>query len=553
MIRLVSERAMVWSAALALVVLVGVPIALLLFAAVRGPLGYLPFEQQAGFTADNFTTALTQPGLFSMVFDTGLYVGGAVLVALVIGFVLAWLVERTVLPLPNVLFGAVLVPFLVPPAVILNAWRSVLLPRTGDLNVFLRSVFGGGEVGPIDPFNLPTMVIAQGLLLTPLVFLVIAATLRNLDATMEEAGRASGASGFSTLRRVTLPLIFPGMFTAAVLGIWLTLDSVDTPATFAAYGRLSLLNFRILGALTGNEGSVGYGLAAAYAVLAMAPLALLFLAYAYVARRAQRFATITGLSVRARRLHLGRWAIPSAAFITLYLAAMWGLPGYSLLKGSFQAGFSGYAAVLSSSQFWEAAFNSGVVASGSATLGVVVVLLVAWTVVRLQRGWLAHVLDVLATAPIAVPALLAGLAFLLYYLTLNFLPLYGTLLGLTFALTFRLAIPYRITNVALRQIGREMEEASAASGASPITTLKRVTGPLLAPAIAISWIFFFLFAVRESTITQFVGPVAPTFRSVRSFADGPGTAQAANVLIIVMVLATVLLVRYVLFRRARLL
>jgi iron(III) transport system permease protein len=553
MIRLVSERATIFSAALALVVLVGVPIALLLFAAIRGSLGYLPFEEQATFTTYNFTAALTQHGFFKMVLDTGLYVGGSVLVALVIGFVLAWLVERTVLPLPNVLFGAVLVPFLLPPTVILNAWRGVVLPRTGELNVFLRSVSGGGEVGPIDPFNLSTMVIAQGLLLAPLVFLVIAATLRNLDATMEEAGRASGANGFSTMRKVTLPLVFPAMFTATVLGIWLTLDSVDTPATFAAYGRLSLLNFRILDALTGNEGSVGYGLAAAYAVLAMAALVLLFLVYAYVARRAQRFATITGSSVRARRLRLGRWAIPSALFVTLYLAAMWGLPGYSLLKGSFQAGFSGYAAVLSSVQFWEAVFNSGVVAFGSATLGVMVVLLVAWTVVRLRKGWFAQSLDVLATAPIAVPALLAGLAFMLYYLTLNFLPLYGTLLGLTFALTFRLAIPYRITNAALRQIGSEMEEASAASGASSLTTLRRITWPLLAPAMAISWIFFFLFAVRESTITQFVGPVGPTFRSVRSFADGPGTAQAANVLIIVMVLAIVLLARYVLFRRARLL
>ena len=552
MIRLVSERAMAWSAALALIVLVGVPIALLLFAAIRGPLGYLPFEREAGFTAENLTEVLTQHGFFNMVLDTGLYVGGAVFVALVVGFVLAWLVERTVQPLPNVLFGAVLVPFLVPPGVILNAWRGALLPRTGELNVFLRSVSGGGDFGPIDPFNLPTMVIAQGLLLTPLVFLVIAATLRNLDATIEEASRASGASGLATLRSVTLPLVFPGMFTAAVLGVWLTLDSVETPATFAAYGRLSLLNFRILGALTGNEGYVGYGLAAAYAAMAMAALTLLFLAYAYVARRAHRFATITGSSARVERLHLGGWAIPSTVFIALYLAAMWGLPGYDLATGSFRAGFSGYAAVLSSGRFWEAAFNSGVLASGSATLGVIVVLLVAWTVVRLRKGWLSRALDVLATAPIAVPALLAGLAFMLYYLTLDFLPLYGTLLGLTLALTFRLAVPYRITNAALRQIGREVEEASAASGAPPFTTLKRITVPLLAPAVAISWIFFFLFAVRESTLTQFVGPVGPTFRSVRGFADGPGSTQAANVIIIVMVLTVVLLVRYVLLRRARL-
>ena len=47
---------------------------------------------------------------------------------------------------------------------------DLALPRTGTLNVFLRSIFPFDTPGPINLFNLPSIIVIQGLFLTPLVF-----------------------------------------------------------------------------------------------------------------------------------------------------------------------------------------------------------------------------------------------------------------------------------------------------------------------------------------------------------------------------------------------
>ena len=543
-------------AVLGLLLLVGIPLLLLIFSSVRGPQGVLPFQSAAYFTADNFAQALTHRDLLPTLRDTAFYVGGAVALSLLIAFPLAWLAERADLPFPNALFVLVLVPFLLPQGTLVRAWSGYLMPRTGELNVWLRGLLDlGVDRGPLDPYNLPTMVVAQGLVLTPVVFLVLAATLRNLDGAMEEASRAAGASALTTARRVTLPLVFPGVFTAAVLAAWLTLDSTTVPFIFGGQAEASLLNFRIWAALNPPDQSFsGFGLASAFALLAMLLLGLLFGLYAFTTRRVERFATVTGRSARSHRAELGYWSIPAAAFVLAYLALMWGLPGYRLVRGSMVAGLSGYWAQLTNPRFLDALFNSAVMSIGSATIGTIVVVLVAWVVVRSRAGPWRTGLDLLATASLVIPAAVAGVAFLMAFLMARELSLYGSLAGVTYALAYRVAIPYRIANASMRQLGAEMEEASATSGAPPFTTLRRITFPLLAPAVSISWIFFFVFAVRESTIVRYLGFVEPTIGAGSRFVRGgpPGSASAGTVLTFLFILGTILLVRWLLFRWGRL-
>jgi iron(III) transport system permease protein len=551
-----GQRPIAALAGVGLTALVAVPMLMLIFAAVRGPIGSLPFESQAFFTTSNFQDAATQGGLYRLGRDTFFYVAGVVTISVVLGFALAWIVERTDIPFPNAIFILVLVPFLIPQSTMTNAWLEHLLPRTGQVNIWLRETLNLDITrGPIDPYNIQMMIVFQGLLLTPIVFLVLAAILRNQNGAMEEASRASGAGHWGTLRRVTAPLLFPGVFTAVVLAVWLTLDSTLVPFLLGGAGKVSLFNFRIWAALNSADGSyTGFGLASAYAVMGMVTLFVLFAVYALTTRHTAKYATITGNSMRAPKLELGYWFLPTAGFVLAYLALTWGVPGYRLVQGSFRAGLSGYWAQLTSSRFLDALFNSAVMSIGSATLGTIVIVLVAWTVVRSRAGPWKNGLDLLATSSLVIPAALAGVAFLTLFLTIRGIPLYGSLIGVTYALAYRLAIPYRITNAAMRQVGKDMEEVSATSGASPFTTLRRVTIPMLAPAISISWTIFFVFAVRESTLIRYLGFNDPTFGTgLGRFRGGPpGAAEAGTVLSILFILGTILGVRYLLFRRARL-
>src|SRR6187399_3124886 len=78
----------------AAIYLIAVPLAMLLFAAFRGPADYLPFEPGARWTLEHRPGLVTDPIHFTGILpDTFIFVAGTVVVAFAIGFGLAWLVE----------------------------------------------------------------------------------------------------------------------------------------------------------------------------------------------------------------------------------------------------------------------------------------------------------------------------------------------------------------------------------------------------------------------------------------------------------------------------
>ena len=88
--------------------LVAVPILMLVFSAFRGPIGTLPFESNTYFTTENIYEAFQFGNFNRMARDTILYVTGSVFLALLIGYVLAWIIERTDFPLTGVWFVAII-------------------------------------------------------------------------------------------------------------------------------------------------------------------------------------------------------------------------------------------------------------------------------------------------------------------------------------------------------------------------------------------------------------------------------------------------------------
>jgi iron(III) transport system permease protein len=71
------------------------------------------------------------------------------------------------------------------------------------------ALFNGYSVGG--------MIWAEAISFTPLAFLLIASTLRNMDSALEEAAIACGVGPIKAFRSITLPLIVPGIAGAAML------------------------------------------------------------------------------------------------------------------------------------------------------------------------------------------------------------------------------------------------------------------------------------------------------------------------------------------------
>ena len=197
----------------AAIYLIGVPLAMLLFAAFRGPADFLPFEPGAQLDASRMSARCSPTRcIYTRILpDTFVFVAGTVALVFVMAFGLAWLVERTDLPGREIWFSLILFPLLVPTPVLAIAWIFLMGPNAGWLNLVIRAALGLEGSGPINIFSMGGLILCQALASTPFVFLLLTSTLRAMDPALEEASGASGASPLTTFRRVTLPVLLPGL------------------------------------------------------------------------------------------------------------------------------------------------------------------------------------------------------------------------------------------------------------------------------------------------------------------------------------------------------
>src|SRR3954447_19148597 len=304
----------------AAIYLIAVPLAMLLFAAFRGPADYLPFEPGAHWTLEHVQTLFTDPLIYTRILpDTFIFVAGTVVVAFAIGLGLAWLVERTNLPAPEIWFALILFPLLVPAPVLAIAWIFLMGPNAGWLNLAIRAALGLDGSGPINIFSMGGLILCQTLASAPFIFLLLSATLRTMNPALEEASGTSGAAPLTTFARVTLPVLLPGLLAPLILITLITAEQFELPLMIGLPARIIVFSYRIYFELNPAGGLPNYGGAAAISLPFILFGVLLLLLYNHLIRRADSFVTMTGKGYRQRRLPLGAWRIPALALAALYV------------------------------------------------------------------------------------------------------------------------------------------------------------------------------------------------------------------------------------------
>ena len=496
---------------LAALYLVGAPLIMLIYAAFRGPSDFLPFEPGAHWTFDNVRDVFREPLLYTKVIpETFEFVAGTVTLTSIIAFSLAWLVERTDLPGRNIWFSLTLFPLLVPIPVLGIAWIMLLGPNAGWANIALRALTGFEGPGPLNVFSLPGLILCQSLASTPFAFIQFAAALRTMSPALEEAGAMAGAATMTTFRRITLPVLLPGLLAPIILVMLVTFEQFELPLIIGLPARINVFAYRIFSELTPSSGLPNYGGAAAVSLpfLGLGLMALWL--YNRAIRNAGAFVTVTGKGYRQRRLPLGRWRAPAIAIDSLYVAFAAGLPAATLAWTSFfgflppgpealaKFTWKNYADFVFSPVFWAAIRNSLTVAILSALIVSLLGGLIAWTVARSKLPG-RKLLDAISFMSLGIPAVIAGLAVMVLYLSLP-VGLYGTIWILVIAYSYRLATATRIARASLMQLHAELEEAAEMSGARWLTTQVRILLPLLRPALVSGFALVFIVGLREFTI-----------------------------------------------------
>lgn len=460
------------------------------------------------FTLDNYTHLFTQGASLRVVGNSVLLAGSATVFALVVGGALAWVVERTDAAGRGLCRLAMLLALAMPYVLYAMSWILLLGPH-GPVNQAAARWFGLGQV--VKPYSLPVMIFVEGMVSAPLAFLLLAAVLRNMDPSLEECAQVSGAGIRKTLVRVSAPLITPGGVAVAMLIFVRALEAFEVPALVGLPGGVTVMTTRIY--LGTQRQPPDYGGAGAYAVLLMITVGVLLALSARITRRGAAYATVSGRGFRPHRIELGRSRHLATALVWLYvlvgLVTPIGLLVWASLLPYYAAPgqiptrlltLHNYDSVLGQPALLSSITNTLLIGVCTATVVCLLTAGAGWFVARTRIGgrW---VLEQLGGIPLVIPGIIMGLGVSAFYLQVP-IPVYGTIWIFVLAFVARY-LPYgmRYAGSGLVQIGRELEEAAMMSGAKSGRAFVRIVMPLLMPSLAAAWIFVFLVAGKELSMS----------------------------------------------------
>jgi iron(III) transport system permease protein len=455
------------------------------------------------FSVENYRAIFSNPRFYINFLNSCLYSLGSGLVAICLGLVQAWIVERTDTPGRKSMYLLAILSLAIPNVLYCVSWLLVF-GKSGPVNDLLHGLFGDGA--SVNIYSMTGMIVVEGFAWAPLAFLLLSSTFRNFDAALEEAAAMSGAGLAQTFRKITLRISTPAVLALGLLIVVRAFESFEVPALIGIPGNVYVISTSIFDSVS-LKSPPQYGPASAFSVVLLCIVAALLQLQSRLSRSAQKFQTITGKGFRPRILQLGRWRIVTAGvlllFWTLLIAVPVGMLSFVSLQGFYShislraiqnATLDNYVEILGRSDFRNALVNTFTLGFATATAITGIAGYCAWLVVRRVKG--SAVLDQLATLPLTFPAIVVGVAFLEIYLRLP-LPLYGQLAGLVLASVVAY-LPYgmRYSTVSVLQIDRSLEEAAASSGAGNVHIFARVVLPLMRPGLLTCWLFLFLVCVR---------------------------------------------------------
>ncbi|MGP7959259.1 ABC transporter permease [Sanguibacter sp. A247] len=153
--------------------------------------------------------------------------GVSAALCVVLGVPLAWLLAHDALPLPGLVRALVTMPMVLPP-VVGGVALLALLGRRGLLGSTLDAWWGVQL-----PFTTAAVVLAQTFVALPFLVISVDASLRAVDGRLAQVAATLGGSRWYVFRRVTLPVVAPGIVAGAVLAFARALGEFGATITFA--------------------------------------------------------------------------------------------------------------------------------------------------------------------------------------------------------------------------------------------------------------------------------------------------------------------------------
>jgi len=512
---------------------------------VRPPTAY-------GF--DNFNGIFQYPQILLNTLTVSV---AATVMALVFGFVMAWILTRTNVPGRHLFEQLMAVPYYLTPLLGALAWSLLGSPESGFINQIWRALGGTGYL--IDINTAYGIAWVMALFEGSVAFVMIAAVMKSMDPALEEASQIIGASRLRTMLRITLPLVIPGVLGAAIFVFAEMLGSFAAALVLGTPNRYYVITTAIYQLVQQYPPKIQ--VAAAMGVSLFAVMFFMLFLYRRVVM-AGSYVTITGKAFRPRVADVGPLRYLLLGVCVLYLLAAVGLPLVTLLYASLQKiavafptaenwTLDNFRVAMTMNAVRSALTNSLLLGFGTATIGVVLMGLLAWLIYRSRLPG-SGLIEYVVMFPQAVPRLVFAFGLMWAWVVFP-IPIYGTLWLLLLAyLTVFLPLGVRTIAGVMLQIDKSLEECAQMCGAPWAFRVRTVTIPLLMPGLVAAWLLLFIASIRElGASILLMGPhskvITPSI--VESWFGTSSELTAALALIQTLVVAIAMIVLVAVTRR----
>lgn len=458
---------------------------------------------------------------------------------LLIGVPMGYFVARVKMPGKNLILSLGILPIIMPSFVGAFTW-VILLGRNGIVRTFLNWLLGplGVEVPSI--YGMFGMILCMTLTYYPFVFQLSYGAFASANPLLEEAAMLMGAGKGRIMRTVTFPLILPSLGAAALLVFVRAIGNFGIPAVIGGdhYVLPTLIYFEVNGFWNINGAS-------SIAVINVAITAFVLWLQKYVVSR-HEYETISA-SRSEIKLHEGKGIRIIAMLYCLIILIVSLLPQITIIVmsffekwvGLFPEGFTLANYIRIPKYSSHELFNSFYLSILATVLCAVLGSIVAYITERKKpKG--AALLDLAVMAPFILPGTVVSIALLSAFSGNSAIRLTGTYAIIIISYMIR-RTPYVYRSVAasLTQLNPSLEEASTIAGATWFYTFRRVSVPLILPAIISGSILTLTTLLQElsTTILLYSGKTRTVpIQIYGAVQDGKlGAASALSVVLLVVV------------------
>jgi iron(III) transport system permease protein len=552
-----AGQGLVWAV---VVLLVAGPFVPLIYSSLRSKPIYLP---GGTFTLGAYRTLFADPLFWQAVRNTTEFAVTTTVLAVAGGTALAILCSRTNLPGRKTYGRLLLAPILIPPLGLIIGWLSIY----GQGGYLTQVVSNDLHLPVWNLSSIPGMSVLGAVVIIPIVFLTVRASLAGTDSSLEDAARSAGARPLRVITRVTLPMLRPAILNSALLVFALCLEILGIPLFLGGPSNIDFYASYLYRSWS-SSGVPDPPFVSAGAVLLLVVVSVLLLIRARLSGSEQRFiATSARGGGAGRPLDLGRWRWPSSIGVATFLAVTCAIPliGLGLMSSvraltTLEAPWhlftaENWYAVATDPTLRRAIINSLIIA-GAGGAATVLLVAVATLIAHRSRFPLRKTLAPALIYPRAVPGVILGIGFFWTYLM--FTPgalVRNNLWGELIALCVRnLTLAYVVIYPSLARINAEYDRAARASGAGWWTISGRVLLPILRPALLAAFVLMFITLLSDYDPVVFLqkpGTEVLGVTMLQSWQRGVVGPVAALAVFQVVVVAAVLLLGARVLRRAR--